>query len=127
MITALLIFAAAGLAAAESPYFESGNTRLSWSPQGDRLVYVAEGELVVVDAYSRQATPLEPGYDPTWSPVGDRILFTHLDEASSYKTFIVQADGSGRRRVGDGCAVGWSPSGDRYAYWRRSTTLSTTP
>ncbi len=119
MITALLIFAAAGLAAAESPYFESGDTRLSWSPQGDRLVYVAEGELVVVDAYSRQATPLGPGYDPTWSPVGDRILFTHLDEASSYKTFIVQADGSGRRRVGDGCAVGWSPSGDRYAYWRR--------
>ena len=87
---------------------------LSWSPQGGRLVYEVDEELLVADAYSHQTTaPLGPGHDPKWSPVGDWILFTHSEQV-----FLVQADGSTRRQVGDGRAVGWSPNGDRYAFWR---------
>lgn len=104
MFAALLVFAAASVSAQS----------LSWSPQGDRLVYEVDEELLVADAYSHQdMAALGPGHDPKWSPVGDRILFTHSEQV-----FLVQADGSGRRQVGDGRAVGWSPDGGRYAFWR---------
>ena len=104
MLPALLVFAAASVSAQS----------LSWSPQGDRLVYEVDEELLVADAYSRQTTAvLGPGHDPKWSPVGDWILFTHSERA-----FLVRADASGRRSVGDGRAVGWSPAGDRYAFWQ---------
>ena len=109
MITVLLVMAAAPVSA------------LSWSPQGDRLVYMNEGELFVVDAYSHQVTSIGPGSAPTWSPVGNRILFTLKSETRNtltWETFIMQEDGSGRRRIGDGYSVGWSPSGERYAYWQ---------
>ena len=111
MITVLLVIAPASVSA----------ENLSWSPQGDRLVYVDEEELFVVDAYSHRVTSIGPGYDPRWSPVEDRILFTlksRTGNTLTWEPFIVQADGSGRRRIGEGQAVGWSPSGDRYAYWQ---------
>lgn len=100
----LLVFAAASVSAQS----------LSWSPQGDRLVYEVDEELLVADAYShRTVAALGPGHDPKWSPAGDWILFTR-----SQQVFLVQADGSNRRQVGDGRAVGWSPDGDRFAFWQ---------
>ena len=75
-----------------------------------------KGQLSVVDAYSLQETDLTRGRSPKWSPASDLILFTRNDPP---ETFIIQPDGSGLRRVGDGLSAGWSASGDRYGYWKQ--------
>jgi hypothetical protein len=96
----------------------------SWSPDGQRIVFESNRdgnyELYVMDADgSNQArltnTPQNEA-SPAWSPDGRKIAF---DEGGSAGIFVMNADGSGRTRLG---TIGtfmpnWSPDGREIWSW----------
>lgn len=105
----------------------------SWSPDGKRLVVMADScgddeqcpadlsnpfELFVVDVDGTDARRLtsNDGYDgdPHWSPDGEWIAFTGDDGV-----YLIRPDGSGRKRILPGdwpYARGWSPDGRKFLY-----------
>jgi Tol biopolymer transport system component len=102
-----------------------------WSPDGSRIALVdnRNGRLSVMNAdgsglraltnhagQDMLAARLHSEYSP-WSPDGGRIMFTRWDLTVGYESYVINADGSGLRRVADGVAFsGWSPQGDRFAF-----------
>ena len=95
-----------------------------WSPDGARLVYEAgEGDLYVVDIDGSDRHRLLktrlPETPAGWSRA-NKILFTrnHDDIGRIADILVMNADGTGVRRVGDGFAGGWSPSGRQILYTR---------
>ncbi len=98
-----------------------------WSPDGTRLVYEAptaksEGDLFVVDADGSDrrmvlSTP-ELEQPAGWSPDGSRILFPRYSGPTGRTAgvFVMDADGTGVRKLASGLAAGWSPDGTRTLY-----------
>jgi Tol biopolymer transport system component len=97
--------------------------RLSWSPDGSRLV-VARGESLFIVKFDRsgfrRVTRCGPAgscvdTDPSWAPRGARIVFVRSGSIYSVKT-----DGSGLARLTNlpGLAhdPAWSPDGSRIAF-----------
>jgi Tol biopolymer transport system component len=92
-----------------------------WSPDAKRLAYVTgdvDGEsvhVIAVDGSRRHTLSLRPGKDPVidWSPDGKRVVFS--DSTGAY---VIDGDGSNRRKVGRGgwTSVSWSPDGRMIAY-----------
>jgi TolB protein len=56
-----------------------------------------------------------PGFDATWSPDGARIAF-RSERNGDPEIWLMNADGSGQRRLADGLSPAWSPDGSRIAY-----------
>ena len=121
----------------------SNNTgwRISWSPDGSRLV-VEDVEnnsrvLMVVDAETGVRTRLGPatldGWGPAWSPDGRRIAFSRgRDDPSKRSLDLIDANGTNLRQLttirsrGAGFANPvWSPVGDRIAF--ATETVGTDP
>ena len=60
-----------------------------------------------------------------WSPDGKRIVYNAwLGQASS--VWVMNADGSGKVRLGAGETPSWSPDGKQIAYWGPSYSSRTT-
>ena len=93
-----------------------------WSPDGQRLVYEGgDGDLYVVDVdgtdrHRLLKTPL-PEAAAGWSR-SNKILFTrnHDEIGRIADVLVMNSDGTGVRRLGDGFAGGWSPSGRQILY-----------
>ena len=95
----------------------------SWSPDGKRLVYRADGKhgrgLVILSLEDGQITSLTTGpqYDnfPTWSPRGGRIAFTS-NRDGDFNIYTVKPDGSDVRRLtdshGNDSHSAWSPDAE---------------
>jgi Tol biopolymer transport system component len=97
VVFALAAVAAAPLCAQEKPYHIH--------------VMKADGSgahrLVVVDGYTDQEAP-------RWSPDGKQILFDAMVPNTRVRElFIVNADGTGLRKLGPGSRADWSPDGQQ--------------
>jgi Tol biopolymer transport system component len=87
-----------------------------WSPDGTRLVYeTRDGDLHVIgaDGSGDRALLTGPALDwpAAWSRDGRKILFTRSPRTDVFDVFVVNADGTGVKRLAHGVAGSWSPDG----------------
>jgi TolB protein len=90
----------------------------------DRLAFVSDRDggqdLYVIDVTRATTTRLTTGQrqidSPSWAPDGRRLAFAATDAAAAPSIFVVNADGSGLRRLAAGRSPAWSPDGTRIAF-----------
>jgi len=96
---------------------------LDWSPDGQRIAFIAEGLWTAKVDGSDARLVVEDGTSPAWSPDGTKIAFMR-----GCGIWVVNANGSGERQVFDepGCEMDpgavpihlcptWAPDGRRLA------------
>ena len=99
-----------------------GTNLRAGSPDGRQILWNKSGpwRIFVMNSDGSNKRNLGDGYAPIWSPDGTMIGFTDGRNAS-----IMNADGSGRRRVTDEIFptrfVSWSRDGTKIAFDHRKT------
>jgi Tol biopolymer transport system component len=98
----------------------------AWSPQGSVLAFSHDGSLHTMSADGREirrlTSPPRSEFDqyPTWSPDGSRLAFIRDGPSAAALLEIVNADGTGLKRVPVQyvirTAISWSPDGTRIAF-----------
>jgi len=86
-----------------------------WSPLGDRVAYVANGQIWVApwEAKGFDAVGLTtrgPNADPDWSPDGQWIVFESWRDAADHELYLMAADGSSQTRITDHPAQDYQPA-----------------
>jgi len=117
----------AGLQPKRSVTVDAGKSIASWSlsPEGDKSLIEARGDIWIVDDASGVATNLThtsgaAERDPVWSPNGAWISY-FSDASGEYELYVARADGTDARQVthlGAGFRFRplWSPDGRRIAF-----------
>lgn len=96
-----------------------------WSPDGKRIAYDDEGRIVVRDVDGGHCLALTDGKTkdgaPSWSPDGRRIAFVRYGSGFSSGIVVMNADGSGVKRLTGGgrdYLPRWSPDGRQIVFTR---------
>lgn len=95
----------------------------AWSPDGTKLAFSSQWELVVMAADgSGRVTVAPDGGGPSWSPDGTKLAF-HADFGGFHADICtINADGSGQVKLTDDptsdAYPAWSPDGTRIAFSR---------
>jgi len=116
--------------------FEGSAWDPTWSPDGQRLVIVADPGMFVVGRDGRNATLVthttykeigSRGEAAEWSPDGTQILFTAITVTDQQDVYLLTLDGSPERMIsGDAPRARdatFSPDGKWIAYMRQGTGL----
>jgi TolB protein len=102
----------------------------SWSPDGTRIAFVSHdgrryaltsGDIHVIDITGRHDRILvRDGSFPAWSPDGKMIAFLRNTRGTDAELWVIDADGSNRRRLlahaAQGAGLSWSPDSLRIAF-----------
>jgi dipeptidyl aminopeptidase/acylaminoacyl peptidase len=104
----------AGLLVAAGAGSHAGGAPGALPPPGSVLFESSAGiQVASMDGRAlRRLTRDEYDADPVWSPDAKRIAFARLDVG----VLVMNADGSGVRRIGHGSNPFWSPDGTRIAF-----------
>lgn len=100
---------------------------LAWSPDGRRLLVTASSDrgttmafdVDIADGSTTAVTPASVNPVLTrWSPDGASIAFIAFDPASANDLYVIDADGSGLRRLADDVCglVEWAPDGSELMF-----------
>lgn len=108
-----------------------GTTQWDWTRDGSRAVFVrgasAESEIWTINRDGSNARRLTNDNSndgsPRWQPNGTQILYEHniqVDASGRFKLkaeiWLMNADGSNKRKLDDGYDPVWSPEGQRIAF-----------
>ncbi len=116
---------------------DGASTSPAWSPDGTRIAFAREvsgqADIYVMNADGTRVTRLTRDhlmeYTPTWSPDGSGLAFMGYAKAASGRSpspthlYVMNADGSGMRRIGpdDAATPRWSPEGTRIMFVNERT------
>ena len=92
-----------------------------------RIAFDNFEDIWTIDAAGTDLTRLTrapyPEFDPSWSPDGTEIAY-RSERKGEPEIWIMNADGTDRRRLTDGLSPAWSPDGSLIAYsWIEGLTV----
>jgi len=94
----------------------------SCSPDGRRLTYGTEGDIIAINDDGTWLTVFlsgRKGYEPAWSPDGTKIAFQSWEHEPS-EIYVMDVDGGNLTRLTDNSAYDdypiWSPDGTKIAF-----------
>ncbi|HEX8189448.1 MAG TPA: DPP IV N-terminal domain-containing protein, partial [Pyrinomonadaceae bacterium] len=99
----------------------------SWSPDGEKIVFVRNRQLWTVSRDGGTAVKLSTGSDqdeqPAWSPDGTKIAFVRDYSSATAQIWVMDADGSNQRNLTNtdwpfSRFPAWSPDGSKIAFQR---------
>ena len=85
-----------------------------YTPSTARTLKVARADGSSVHTIFRGAMEQAFRSPPAWSPDGKRIAFGTTTPALEHRVVVVNADGTGRRRLSAGLYAAWAPGGKRW-------------
>jgi len=105
------------------PQLTSGPSAVTWSPDGQELIYSMQGSLWRQRLGSREARQLTAGsgyaYQPDWSPDGRHVVYAAYDKDAIELRLLDLTSGQTRSLIADGSVnvePRWSPDGRRLAF-----------
>jgi TolB protein len=103
---------------ASGPTGRGGSISLS-----GRIAFDNFDDVWTIDADGTDLTRLtnspEPDFDPSWSPDGTQIAF-RSERSGEPEIWVMNADGTGQRRLAAGLSPAWSPDGSLIAFAGRA-------
>jgi TolB protein len=107
------------------------NIRPAWSPDGEKIAFVRNGEIEVMNADGSDPTTLTGGNAPAWSPNGQQIVFQRAVGGGNTEIYTMNADGTDQTPLTTKLVSGqvqrnqdpdWSPDGRQIAFMRDDAT-----
>jgi TolB protein len=105
------------------PQLTSGPSAVTWSPDGQELIYSMQGSLWRQRLGSEEARQLTTGpgyaYQPDWSPDGRQVAYAAYDSDAIELRLLDLTSGRTRSLIADGSVSvepRWSPDGRRLAF-----------
>ncbi len=102
----------------------ANDTQPDWSPDGTHIAFVSsrggtEHVYVMKDDGSEQTrvgVAERDAQNPDWSPDGKQIVYYETDATGNDEIYVMNADGTGRRRLAKGVWPSWSPDASKILF-----------